>query len=328
MKLNYLAIACLIASASPLTVLAESFNNNFYGEAQGQSTWQTGKDYQTEVQQLKAGLSGLYKTDNLKVKYDAEAQYSDNFSDRGYDDIEVTIARAIFLTNYGAVVVGKGYSGVYSEIYQRVDIHQSNNAELASSNKMLWDQVTYTDNIFAYATPKFDLASGKIKFVAAIVSLKNDNGSDGDVLSARIVYNSSSFNTSAGYVRVDKSYPAVDKENDYERFSIGADYQLGNVTVAGLVELNEHAFSKNENTYVGAVKYRLNDFDFGVSYQHKTYTDEWKDDSQALLIGSVNYHYSKALSFFVEASFFDDAPTTYGDTYCEDTVNIGFNFKL
>lgn len=321
-------MSCLIASATPLTVLADSYNNNFYGEAQGQTTWQTGKDLQTEAQQLKAGLSGLYKTDDLKVKYDAEVQYSDNFSDRGYDDIEVMIARTIFLTNYGAVVVGKGYSGVYSEIYKRVDIHQSNNGEIASSNNMLWDQVTYTDNIFAYATPKFDFASGKIKFVAAIVSLKNDNGSDGDVLSARIVYNSKSFNASTGYVRVDKSYPAVDQEDDYERYSFGADYKFGNATIAGLVEMNENAFSKKENTYVGAVKYNLDAFELAVSYQHKTYTDEWKDDTQALLIGGVSYHYSEALSFFVEASFYDEAPATYGDTLSEDSVNIGFNFKL
>lgn len=330
MQLKYLALSCLLASTvTPVFATTDGgFENRFYGEGQGQVVWQSGNDFQTEAQLARAGAVGMYATEDFKLKYEVEAQYSNNFKHRGLDDVEVNIARALLISKYGVFVIGNGYSGVYGEVYKRVDIHQSNNGELSSRNNMLWEQGTYATNILAYATPKLDLGFGKLKFVASIVTPKIDNGTNDDIVTARAVFNSKTFNTSVGYVKVNKDFPTTGKDEDYERFSFGADYQWGKLIFAGLVEMTEHAFNKAEDTYVGAITYSMGKFDFGLSHQYKTYKDEWEDDTQSLSIASVNYHYSDTVSFFIEGAYYDTEPSMFDDNYCENSVNIGLNFKI
>ncbi|MCG9695372.1 hypothetical protein [Shewanella sp. Isolate11] len=323
--------------AVPFISHATSFEPQFYADGQGQLISQSEKDFQAETQLVRLGSYGFYTADDFKVKYELEAQYSDNFSQRGQDDIQVTLGRAILITDYGSLVLGRSYSGIYTDMYQRVDIHPSNNGELASSNNMLWEQATYGTNVFAYGTPRFDVGSGKLRFVTSITTPKEDNGADNDVTTGRIVYTSKPFNLSAGLVIVDKEMApgSANAAENYNRYSIGADTQFGNLTVAALAELTDNAFSvKNgfqsaaKNTYVGAIKYQFDKLTFGASYQHKTYEGNWEDESQSLIIASINYKYSDAVSFFVEGALYDKAPEKFNDDYSGDALNIGIKVHL
>ncbi len=325
MKIKYLALSILLASTG---AQAATVSNTVYGKAQGQLSWQDGKDFQTQAQLIAIGNKGSYKTDDFKIIYEAEVQYSDNFAKRGLDDFELNTARIIIASKFGAAVIGHGYSGVYSDVYKRVDIHQSNNAELSSRNKMLWEQAAYAKNILAYATPSLAVGKGKLKLVGSIVTPKEDNGSNDDVVTARLVYNSANFNAAIGYVQVDKKFPANEADDNYKRYSIGADYKFSGLTLASMIEVNEDSFNKSENTYVGAVKYQYASVDFGVSYQHKTYQDTTDNGDQSLLIASVNYNYDENLSFFVEAALYGEEPVLFKDNYSEDAINIGIKFKI
>lgn len=330
MKMKYIALPVLLSSIPALAQADTEFVNKFYGEVQGQIVWQDNQDYQGQTQLVRAGASGLYTADHFKVKYEAEVQYSDNFDNRGQDDIQVTIGRALFITDYGTFVLGKAYSGVYAEVYKRVDIHYSNNGENSSRNKMLWEQATYGTNVFAYSTPRFKLGNGTIKVVGSVNSPKDDNNSNFDVTSARVVYNSKNFNASAGYVGVNEKMKAVEAENRYDRYSVGADYTFKNLTFVGLAEITDYAFNNAENTYAAALKYKFDQLKFGVSYQHKTYTDNWTgvEDTQSLVIASVGYEYSQNLTFFAEGAFYGEEPALFNDSYSEDSLNIGIRVKI
>lgn len=325
MKIKYLALSILFAS---IGAQAATVNNTVYGKAQGQLSWKDSKDFQTQAQFIAVGSKGSYKTDDFKIIYEAEVQYSDNFAKRGLDDFELNTARIIIASKLGAVVAGHGYSGIYSDVYKRVDIHQSNNAEIFSGNKMLWEQAAYAKNILAYATPSLAVGQGKLKLVGSIVTPKEDNGSNDDVVTARLVYNSANFNAAIGFAQVDKKFPANEADDNYKRYSIGADYEFSGLTIAGLIEVNEDSFNKSKNTYVGAIKYQYSLVDFGVSYQLKTYEDTTDNCDQSLLIASINYNYDEHLSFFVEGSFYGEEPVLFKDNYSADAINLGIKLKI
>ncbi|MBW3517189.1 hypothetical protein KO537_21100 [Shewanella sp. NKUCC01_JLK] len=322
---------------TPLISDASTFEPKFYAEGQGELISQSDKDFQAKTQLIRLGSYGFYTASNFKVKYEVQAQFSDNFRQRDLDEIEVTHGRIILSSDYGSFVLGRSYSGIYDDIYRRVDIHPSNNGELASSNNMLWEQATYAKNVFAYGTPRLDLGSGTLRLITSITTPNENNGVDNDVTTGRIVYTSELLNLSAGITVIDKEMApekAYATEN-YSRYSFGADTKLENLTIAILAELTDNPFyvkngfqSAANKTYVGALKYQLNDIKFGASYQYKTYEGNWGGESQSLIVGSINYKYSDALSFFIEGALYNEKPINYNDNYSGDSLSVGFRVNL
>ncbi|QIZ77656.1 porin [Ferrimonas lipolytica] len=337
MRRSFIGLAVVSALVSTSVMAeAEPFKTSAYGDVQVQALWQTDKDFETEVALANLGVKGVYKYDGLTAKFDLGGQYSDNDNSGDADDFEILKANILLANKYGAIFAGDGVSGSYSNIYQRIDIHESNNNE-AYNSAMLYEQPKYSENIFCLISKKYDVGFGKLQAKTAIVTPKDNNGSDDDVLMGRILFFSDSFNATFNALRIDEKYGNAD--DTYMRYALGADYSIDNLTLAAVAEVTDESFNGAENTYIGAATYRMDKFEFGVSYQHKTFEEKIgvEDiDSVGLAIASVKYHHSKYLTLYTEvAEYGEDMTKAFADTNfagkfanSEDNVSIGVKVRF
>lgn len=300
-----------------------------YGDAQSQGIWQSGakSTFNAEAKSVNLGGKGKYQVEDITTYFDVSAQYSDNF-----DDIQVRNASLYFSTEYGGLYVGKGASGSYANVYGRTDIHANNTNDPSGKNRMLYEQGMYTDNTICYISPKWSTATGIWQVKVGVVTYDETNESSDDVILSRLLYSNGQFNAVMNYLRFDEKTNAGENGEVYNRFSFGADYTTGNLTIAGTVEVNDNSSSGADNTYVGALVYKVNKLDFGVSYQHKTFDIDL--DDLGLLIASVKYHYGEQLTFYAEAAEYTENTADYAsfanNRYSEsnDNFSVGAIFKF
>ncbi|TKB51174.1 hypothetical protein FCL40_01050 [Ferrimonas sediminicola] len=315
--------ACLSIALSPAAMAGEAPTFNLFGDIQGQGIWQSGagSTFNAEAKSVNLGGKGKYAVKDITTYYTLSAQYSDNF-----DDIEVRNASLYFSTKYGGFYVGKGASGSYANVYARTDIHANNNNDPSGKNRMLYEQGMYTDNTFCYVSPKWATESGTWQMKAAIVTYNEVNEASDDALMGRLLYSKGGFNAVLNYLRFDENAGPEGTEKAYNRFAAGADYTIENLTLAATVEITDNSFNGAENTYAGAVVYSMNEVDFGVSYQHKTFETDL--DDLGLVIASLKYHYGEQLTFYVEAAEYTEDTADYANFSGNRFANSDDNFAV
>ncbi len=355
MKIKNIALPLVLSSVAVSAQADDSFKTSFYGEITAQAQKKDGHDFAFGSPSVKAGVKGAYFSRHVKAFATIEAMYSENFADNpyaqfnGYDnDIQVTKADVVLVTDYGTFVTGVGDIGPYTFVQNMVDIGYVNNGSFASNNKMLWEEMKEGGKVFVYNTPDFDIGLGKVKFGGVVVTPKDQNDVANDITSLSAQFASDKLDLSVFYGITDKEVVGTRlAAHNQTRLSIGTTYRAtDNLTLAATAELQNHQFDTADDTYVAAIKYRHNKFDFGLSYQYKTFVDGANHgadyDEQSLVIANVGYNYTDAITFFVEGALYGEEPSDYivgslyevygypngYDVYSGDSVSVGIRVKL
>ncbi len=349
MKLKTLVLPLALSAVAVSAQADDSFKTSYYGEITAQAQKKDGRDFAFGSPLVKAGVKGAYFSRHLKAFATIEAQFSENFTESDYsgydDDINISIANLVFVTDYGTFVTGVGDIGVYTNVQKRVDIGYVNNGSYASNNKMLWEQGKEGNKVFVYNTPEFDIGLGNIKFGGVVVTPSDSNDVTNDVTTVSTQFTSDKFDLVVFYGITDKELPnekipvaAFHKTSNQTRLSIGTTYRAtDNLTLAATAELQNHHFGIADDTYAAAVKYKYDQFDFGLAYQYKTFVNtaanQFEDDEQSLVIANVGYNYTDAITFFVEGAFYGEKPSFYNtnssvDNFSDDSVSVGIRVKL
>ncbi|MDO6640138.1 porin [Shewanella sp. 5_MG-2023] len=314
-----------------VTVAAENANwlPTLYGSTQAQVRYQSNESLNAQIAEANLGLKGLYKSDGLTLSYNTRLQYSDNFTDTTtFNDIELLDAgMRIAYKNYGGIYIGEGVTGTWKDLYSKVDIHASNNMELSSGGS-LFETGKYGHNAFAYSTPKISGDLGTLWFKAAVITPNQHNDTDIDIFGLRALYHGENYNLIINRAQIDKKvFGSVDE--NCVRWTIAADYQWDNVTLAALAELTESSPSQAKSVYSAALTYNYNNIDFGISFQTKSWEDEAQNPDQNLTIATIKYHFSDNITLYTEAALYKEQPVDINPNDAhDDNVNIGFIFHF
>ncbi|KFZ36999.1 hypothetical protein HR45_13215 [Shewanella mangrovi] len=327
-------------------ILAFSSVNVFavgYGQVNLMSNWKTGMDQQNGIATGFAGIKDNLQVKDLGLSYQLEGQFAasgDRFDDAGIknDEIELRIA-AIKLTtkSYGAIYMGRGMSGTYRNLYSRTDIHPFTNVEKFSMNKILFQQGKYSNNVLAYASPKFKSSVGNFQFKLSSVNPQCEGGANDDALGARLLYSTTNFNAEINYTRKDPSLGGDDRKHHNNQWAIGADYTIGYVTLGYTGEFAQNSFyydtsienyleGYDEQTHSVSILTKVDDMKYGLSFQLRNSDNVTRDDI-GLLIGSVVYSYSKELDFAIEYANYTGS-NDYLDYADSHSFTAGLTFRF
>ncbi|MGX9460827.1 porin [Shewanella sp. A14] len=310
--------------------------DGIYGSASVASMWKTGLDNQSGIATGHIGFIDSIKTENYSVTYNLESFYAESgnrfvgVSDG--DNFQINKAYVLVRSDFGGLLLGKGYSGAYMDQYNRTDIHPFTNGEKYSANKQLWAQGKYSDNIAAYITPQIKTRAGNIGFKFAYVSHDAQNDANDDVLVARILYSKDNFSASFNYNRIDENLSGNEGNHHYNRYAAGADYSIDGWKFATTVEVSKNAFHPtsvngyDENVYGFAVSKNIDKISFGVSYQLRNSDLEKKDDI-GLAIASAQYQLDEKLALAIETAYYTGGNEF--ESFAEDeTFTVGAIYKF
>lgn len=281
------------------------------------------KDFDPEAFKTEIGVSGIVTSDGLKIIYNVKADLSDAINSRdtggtdGEADIHVKEANMIFPTSYGNFVLSpRSTSGQYRDLYANVNYFEYNAAHSGMSSpsgNTLFGQASEGSDVVAWSSPKFY----GIKFVAAMLSVKEDNENDFDVKSFRAIYNQGGFNFGVGHVIASKTLTSASE--DYKRSAITAGYKFEKLDLGTTYEINTDTFgsSGDYNTLGVAARYYINNSYSVAAALYQKDSDIDNNDDEGTVF-QVKKQLGKNLSFWAEAANYDIAA---------DNVALGINLS-
>lgn len=298
---------------------------DFYGSIRAQAAFQENTDYTTDIYQAKAGLMGFVPVYDFRLRYKLEAEYSESMVGSASDnDLIIREANIIMMSKkWGGTYIGSGTTGTWADLYSKVDIFESNNME-RHSNNMLFGGQRYATNQLAVTTPHF----GPFYFKAAVISPKDDNDNDADILGLRALYNQGNFSLVVNQSLTSKEMivNATGKhaKEDSQRTIVATSYQWENFYLGGVAEFDYDAPYNKRNVYGLSGKYTYNDTSFRLGYQYA----DWQNahDNESLVLANVSHTINKHFTVFAEGALFSEEPEQNPNVKSmskSDNINLG-----
>ncbi|NVK75148.1 MAG: porin [Oceanospirillaceae bacterium] len=281
------------------------------------------KDFDPEAFETELGVKGNIKSNDFKMIYNVKVDLSDAINSRdtggpdGEADIHVKETNMIFPTSYGTFILApRAVSGQYRDLYSNVDYFEYNEAHSGNatpSGNTLFAQASEGSDVIAWASPKFY----GIKFVAATLSVKEDNHNDLDVKSFRAIYNQGGLNFGVGHVIASKTLTGATK--DYKRSAITAGYKFDKIDLGTTYEINTDTFGTagDYKTLGLAARYYIDDsYSVAAAYYQKDSDIDSKDNKGTVF--QVKKQIGKSVSLWAEVANYDITP---------DNVALGINLS-
>lgn len=321
MKINKISVALLMLSSSYSFAEEMTFlEPELYGSIRAQVALQENTDYTTDIYQAEAGLIGFVPVYDFRVRYQLEAEYSESMVENASDnDLIVREANIIMMNKkWGGMFIGSGTTGTWADLYSKADIFESNNME-RHSNNLLFGGQRYSTNQLALITPHF----GPFHFKAAVVSPKDDNDNDADIIGLRALYNQGDFSLVVNQSLTSKEMMNGAKE-DSQRTVVATSYQWDNFYLGGVAEFDYDAPYHKRNVYGISGKYIYNKTSFSLGYQYA----DWKNthDNESLVLANVSHAINKHFTVFAEGALFSEEPNQNLNVKSitkSDNINLG-----
>lgn len=310
------ALSVMASASSMANSESSSVKSPFFGVIEARTISAENKDVTTEVVRASLGAKGLYKYETFKAYYEVDVDFAPAANSQlntsvgpggtspfdSDDDFWVRTAVIVLPSKYGKLVLGRGPSGNYLDVYKVMDIFKTNGFEPSSQNpNMLFDQGGYGFNVLSYTTPKF--FNGAVRATVTNLSLNEANGEDSDALGYRVIYDKENLYFAISRVDIDRLVPT-----DYHRNTVSVRYKMDKFYVAGLVEVVEnHARFGDQQNWGIVASYEENDFKYSIGYTEKDADVDAADDN--LIIAGVRYQGFKNLEFWAEVAATDVAET-------------------
>ncbi|PJE53214.1 porin [Marinomonas sp. BSi20584] len=281
------------------------------------------KDFDPEAFETEVGINGTVKSNDFNVIYNLKVDLSNAINSRdtggtdGEADIHVKEASMIFPTSYGTLILApRSTSGQYRDLYSNVDYFEYNEAhsgKTTPSGNTLFGQASEGSDTVAWSSPKFY----GFKFVAAALSVSENNNNDIDVKSFRTIYNEGGFNFGAGLVISSKTLTGATK--DYKRSAITAGYKFNKVDLGTTYEVNTDTFGSagDYNTLGIAARYYIDDSYSVTAAYYKKDSDIDSNDNKGTVF-QIKKKIGKSISLWAEAANYDITP---------DNVALGVNLS-
>lgn len=291
-----------------------------YGDVQGNLRWEDNHDYQSEINLATLGLLGKHKAGPVLVRYNLEAEYGQKLTERNPEDqdfdIRLSEANLILINKqYGSIYFGNGTTGTYKDLYSKVDLFQSNNMH-SSSDASLYRQGHTGTNQLAYATPFWN----GFQFKGAVISPSDNNGEDVDIHGLRLIYRQEKFGVVLNRSQIDQKQLPASITKDYVRYALASHYQLDNIFIGGLIELNQDDPQGDSTVYGASGEYTFDQLSFKLGAQFKLFDDsDKKNDS--LYLANVSYHFDDYFASYLEVA-------EYKHDSKNDNITLGLNFTF
>ncbi|KLV02280.1 porin [Photobacterium aphoticum] len=290
-----------------------------YGDIRAQAAWHQDKDYTTDIYQATVGAIGNLGYQDLKVRYQLEAEYSESEHSADKDnDLIVREANIItMLPPWGGLYIGSGTTGTWADLYSKVDIFESNNMERHSDN-LLFGGKRYATNQLAYMTPWW----GGFQFKVAVVSPNDSNNNDADIIGLRALYKQDNFSLVVNHSWTDKVMLPAGTEQDSQRTLIAISYQWADLYLGAVAELDYDAPYGERQVYGVSAKYTYGNTAFSLGAQYA----DWNNaavENEVLGLANVRHDLNKHLAVFAEGALYSKDKPTVTQGAKSDNVNLG-----
>lgn len=241
------------------------------------------RDVDAHAFDSKLGVNGLFIRDNdIKIRYDLVGQFSaeiNNADDtdstwtlgsyspgknEGRDGVYVETASIVVITNLGAFVIApRTESKHWQDLYGQVDKFEYNRMHSQTGDIAIFGQVLQSEDVVAYAAPR--LMDGRLQLIAAALTANDSNGVEGDILSARAIYDDSKLHLGGGYVHVAQEQLPAFASNDATRITMDAGYRFDSINVGATYEINTDMPTSNGpnatdwDAYAVVAEFMIND---------------------------------------------------------------------
>ncbi|WP_188861782.1 porin [Marinobacterium nitratireducens] len=282
------------------------------------------KDFEAEAYELEFGIKGVYELETTRVVYQllmdvADAANADEDID-GEDEIHVREASVAFPTRYGSFVIApRSVSGHFRNIYGGLRKFEYNepHAFTPASGGKLFEQPDEGQNVLAYVSPNWN----GFQFVGATLQINEDNDEDNDVIAARALYWGDNWNVGIGRVSVDQKVGPPGADDNYNRDSIGFAYNIENLELGGVYEINSDRFGGDDSDVFGlAAKYRFGQgWSTSLGYFDKDYDDDDTGTDDSLIVLNVKKQLEEKVSLWAEVGEYDEG---------QDNIAVGVNVEF
>jgi hypothetical protein len=294
------------------------------------------QDLNSELYYGAFGVRGEHNIEQapIQIFYKLGADYSstDRQADaEDNDEFDLRESNLLIKSPYGAVFLGNGTAGVWTDLYSRVDRFQFNSQErswkntLGGNHHSFYAQSKYAQNVLAYISPNWN--DWQVK--AAYLSTAPDNGEDNDITSLRAVYDSGRFAFAVSGLKISEKLSATTNK-DYYRYASVISYQWQGFYIAALIEDNQDVFGRqaalnyDHQVYGVTVEYRVNNWILGLGHQYKNWDGSPTGyDSEALSQAIAHYHFDPHFSVFAEIAMYNENYTDKGNN---GGVGVQFTF--
>ncbi|MBR9728150.1 porin [Shewanella intestini] len=320
-----LAVMPLVLCVNAAMANEINHDSKFYGELGVAAGKMHGTDLDVTAYHADVGVKGLIKYDLIQVHYFGELKYQTQANQLDIDPLTISDSKVAIQTDYGtAVLAGHTKSGIYADLYSPVNIHEVSTGS-PYSHDQLFQQAKYTKGAVGYASPRWN----GLQFKTAIITANNDNDENLDVLRLSALYTKGNLKIAGNLAKI--AAKQVAQEDDYDRWSIMGQYKFDNFEIAGLVEINENSPAGDNQVYVAAVKYFIDNIEVRLSHQYRLWEDadpitHIKPDANQLTTAGLHYHFSDNFGVFVEGSMYSD-PIVKSNYISDDNINLGFKVR-
>lgn len=254
------------------------------------------------VSKARVAIKSVEEVNSVKYHAQLEFDYDDELNDG--DPTDVRTARIVAVGGFGALVFGKTSSGQFNDTVGMTDVleHQSDN---------FWDQVTRSNNAFAYKTPNFGPVYAVVTGVVEDSEAYLEN-EDVDILGGRIVYKASGLKIGLGM---------TDLTDVKTRTLFGASYSADAFSVAfGYESVDFETADDDQETL--AITATVNVGDVAITpYYEETENIAGVDGDEDDVFGlNVTYSISKKVYTYFETASYDSEDN--------DKTNLGVVVKF
>lgn len=270
------------------------------------------KDFDPEAFNAEVGVKGKIHVDQFKMLYQLVGDVSNAINSKdthgpdGSADMHVKEAKVIFPTNYGTFVLApRSTSGQYRDLYSNINIfeyNKTNNGKIHPTGNTFFGQADEGQDIVAWASPVYH----HVRATAAILSIYEDNNTNVDVKSFRLVYKKDRLNLGAGIVVSDKNLAGATK--NYTRTAVTAGYRFDRLDLGTTFEHNKDTFGPagDYDTYGITGRYHLGDgYSAALGYFNKNSKNNLHDDSGVVL--QLKHKIGKHVALWAETGQYDKA---------------------